>query len=229
MQSNNQQKSAPEAQKRFFINIGREFCSGGLSISEQLSKRFGIPYYDKELLNMASAKSGISHEFFANADEKPNRFKPIFSGLPGISSVIGFANYNSECIIGGDSLFNIQSEVIREIAEQGSAIFVGRCADYILRDFPNILNVFIYADMEQRVENARATERFSSTPDMTDRQIAEQLRKFDKKRAEYYNYYTVKRWGEKESYHLCINVSKVGEDFAVEMIAAAAKKIFSLE
>lgn len=212
----------------FYINIGREFCSGGLEISKRLSQIFNIPYYDKELLNLASEKSGISHEFFANADEKPNKFKAVFSGFPGLSSIIGFANYNAESIIAGDSLFNIQSEVIREIAEAGSAIFVGRCADYILRNLPNTLNVFIYADMPDRIKNARQTERFSHTPDMTDKQIEEQLRKFDRKRAEYYNYYTVKRWGEKESYHLCINVSKTGEDLAVEMIAATARKIFSL-
>lgn len=202
---------------KFYINIGRQFCSGGLEIGKRLSEIFNIPYFDKELLNLASRVSGISKEFFEQADEAPSKFSTGFLGI-GLSSTVGISNYSLNNVIGGDNLFNIQSDVIRAAADKSSAIFIGRCADYILRNEPNTLNVFIYADLSDRIANVRKDCKIDNADSLSEKQITDIIKKNDKKRSEYYNYYTFKTWGAKESYDLCLNISRLGKDTCINII-----------
>lgn len=205
----------------FYINIGRQFGAGGLEIGEKLSKYFSIHFYDKELLNIASQSSGINKTFFENADEAPTSFK---SGYLGLTTTFGISDYGLTNIIESENLFNIQSEVIRKIASSGSAIFIGRCADYILRENENVLNVFIYADIASRLDRIRTSKRFADVNDMNDKQLAEIIKKGDKKRSEYYNYYTFKKWGDISSYHLCIDSSKLGIELCTSIIIDAVER-----
>ncbi len=210
---------------KFYINIGRQFCSGGLDLGKKLSEKLNIPYFDKELLNLASRMSGIRKEFFEQADEAPSKFSSGFISV-GLSSMVGISNYNCNNVIGGESLFNIQSEVIKSAAEKGSAIFIGRCADYILREEKNTLNLFIYAEQPDRINNAIMRGAIENVGNFSDKQIMDIIKKNDRKRSEYYNYYTFKTWGDKSSYDLCLNISKLGEETCIKMIMSAVKEKF---
>lgn len=190
--------------EKYVINIGRQLGSGGKEIGERLAKRLGISFYDKELINLASKESGLCKEFFEKADEKPSQ--PIIGGFLGnrfslfTESMLPYTNYLSN-----DSLFKIQSDVIRKLAAEKSCLFVGRCADYILRDHPRAVNIFIVSSMKERVK--RLAKEFKETDE---EEIEDLIRRTDKKRSEYYNYYTYKTWGAADSYHLCIDSSVLG-------------------
>lgn len=197
------------------INIGRQFGSGGHLIGENLAKQLGYAFYDKELITLASKESGLGKEFFEQADEKTKfGFSGGFLGLrTGISVDSFLQNYLSN-----ETLFKIQSDVIRELAEKQSCVFVGRCADYILRDHPNCINIFITANTDDRIK--RVSERQQLESD----KIPDLLEKTDKKRAGYYNYYTNKTWGSAASYHFCINSSLLGIEKTVALICRVIGK-----
>lgn len=200
------------------INIGRQFASGGLITGDRLAQKLGFSFYDKELINIASRESGLGKEFFEQADEKSAH--GIFGGFLGLrSSIVGdyINNYLSN-----ETLFKIQSDVIRELAEKKSCVFVGRCADYILRNNPNAINIFITASMEDRIE--RFMEREDSVTE--EEKAIDMILKADKKRANYYNYYTNKTWGAANSYHLCISTSILGIDNTVDYLYEIIKKRF---
>lgn len=173
--------------EKFVINIGRQLGSGGKAVGERLAERFGIPVYDKRLIKMAAEHSGFGQEFFEKADEKPA--KGFFATLLGYlrSPFAGDdAIYNNP--LSHDALFKMQSDVIRQLAERESCIFVGRCADYILREHPRCVNIFVSASREDRIERLVRTRRL--TPE-----AAEQLMdSTDEKRADYYNYYSNRTW-----------------------------------
>ncbi|MDR2563627.1 MAG: cytidylate kinase-like family protein [Prevotellaceae bacterium] len=196
--------------KTYTINIGRQLGSGGRLIGEKLAERLGVPCYDKELIFIASKESGLCKEFFERADEM-TQFVPKNDLSSWFSSIFGgeFAGDNFLC---NDSLFRIQSDVIRRLADEGSCIFVGRCADYILRDRPNCLNVFISADFDDRIK--RVTELFK----INETKARELIIRTDKRRAGYYNYYSNKLWGHATSYHICINSSKLGIEKTINLI-----------
>ena len=193
----------------FVINIGRQLGSGGRQIGEKLSAGFGIGFYDKELIQLASKESGLGKEFFEKADEKSSF--SFIGGLLGLRT-----NINNEVYVNNylcnETFFKIQSDVIRELAGKESCVFVGRCADYILRDNPRCINVFITADTEDRIKRVAQTCQLSLD------KAQELIEKTDKKRAEYYNYYSNKVWGAAGSYHLCINSSVLGMDQTVAFI-----------
>ncbi|MDR2980221.1 MAG: cytidylate kinase-like family protein [Bacteroidales bacterium] len=199
--------------KHYIVNIGRQYGSGGRVIGTEIAGKLGFSFYDKELINLASKESGVGAEFFEKADEKTRfGFFGNFFGLQGGMASDEFTNN----YLNNENLFLIQSDVIRQIAEERSAVFVGRCADYILREHPYRADIFITADMNDRIErlcNRRTIER---------NKAVEMIEKIDKKRAEYYNYYTNKTWGVAKSYHLCINSSTLGiqgsVEFAVEFV-----------
>jgi cytidylate kinase len=193
---------------KFVINIGRQLGSGGREIGEKLASQFDIAFYDKELINIASKESGLGKEFFEKVDEKESH--SIFGGLLGLRSNVSHMYANN--YLSNETFFKIQSDVIRELAEQKSCLFVGRCADYILRDHPRCVNIFITADMEDRVN------RVVSDQHLTTEIAREKIEKMDKKRAAYYNYFSNKAWGVAESYHLCINSSILGIDETVTFI-----------
>ena len=202
---------------KFYITIGRQLGAGGLEVANKLSEIFNIPVYDKELINIASKESGLCSEVFEKADESPRKsLKGLFGTFFSASAYI---NLGSGSVLDESELFRIQSEVIRDVAEKGSAIFVGRCADYILRDEPNCLSVFITANDIDRVARLRLSKKMEGYKNLSDAQLIEYMHKEDRKRGEYYDYYTYKDWGHSSSYHMCLDSSFLGSDKCVEIIA----------
>ena len=211
-------------ESKVYITIGRQLGAGGLEVAKKLSGIFGFPVYDKELIKIASKESGISPEFFESADENPRKSR---GGIFGLSfSNVAYNNFGgSSSVMDESELFRIQSEIIRETASNGSAIFVGRCADYILRQEPNCLNVFITASDADRVARLRKSVKMEGYREYTDEQLVEHMHKEDKKRADYYNYYTYKEWGHSSSYHLCLDSSFYGAEKCAEIIAEHVKAL----
>lgn len=191
------------------ITIGRQYGSGGRYVATLLAERLGIPYYDKGLLAEISKDSGICKELLEEHDEKKTRsfLLSMMSGTQpyGESSMYMDMPMNHR-------IFLAQFDTIRRIADEGPCVIVGRCADYVLRDHENVLNVFIKASMEERVK--RITRLYGLDP----MKAEETIRKADKQRATYYNYYATGTWGDVSNYHLCLDTGVLGVDGAVELI-----------
>ena len=204
--------------KHIIINIGRQLGSGGHDIGRMLALDFQAKYYDRELLNLAAKESGLSEKIFEQNDEKKGFFRGLLNlGSPHVSSG---RVYNSG--VSQESLFLFQSEAIKKAANEGSCVFVGRCADYVLRNLPNTVSVFVTASMDYRVQQI-----------MNKRHLDEDAaRKFieqgESERATYYNYYTGKKWGAAESYDLCIDSSILGLVETEKMIALFIRKKFGV-
>ena len=196
--------------KKIIINIGRQFGAGGLGVAHELGRKLGIPVYDKELILKAAQDSGFSQIIFEESDEK----KRFFS----LSSIFANGFGDTENYMSDRGLFKMQSQTIRKIAEQGSAIIVGRCADYILRDMECTLNVFLTSPLEVRA--ARISERNGISLEEAER-LAEEK---DKKREEYYNYYTFGNWGIASTYDLCLDSSKLEIEGSAEFIIDFARR-----
>ena len=190
------------------ITIGREYGSGGKEIGGKLAAALGIPCYDKELLTEAARESGISEDMFLSNDEKP-------TGSFLYSLVMG--GYGSENLPFNHKLFLAQFDAIRSIADRGACVIIGRCADYALEDYKNCLNVFIHAKMEFKVERA---VKFYNVPREKAQAV---ITKTDKARANYYSFYSGKKWGIAENYHLTIDSSVIGIDKTVEIIKQAVE------
>ena len=192
------------------ITIGRQLGSGGRTIGKKLAERLGIAYYDRELINLASKESGICGEFFEKADEKTSGglLKAFAMGFSMNSAIFQNNDYLSN-----ESLFQIQSDVIRKVAAEGSCVLVGRCADYILRDESICLNVFVTARMEDRIKRV-----LEYNNELKENEVEEFINKADKSRSAYYNYYTDKVWGAAASYDLCVNSSYYGIEATVDYI-----------
>lgn len=207
--------------EKYIINIGRELGSGGKSIGERLAQFYNIHVYDKKLIKLAAEESGLCQKFFEKADESNKGFIASLMGgmrIPFLGDGSMYDNYLSN-----DALFKIQSDVIRKLAEQESCIFIGRCADYILRDHPRCVNIFITADMEDRIKRI-----CSLNPQLSAEDAEIYLEKADKKRSSYYNYYSNKTWGAAATYHLCINSSVLGLDGTTEYIKEFINKKLDL-
>lgn len=187
------------------INVGRQFGSGGRLVALALGRKLGIPVYDQELIAKAAEQSGFSKELFANSDEKRN--------LLALSSfIVDIGRFGSaDNYMGDNQLFVIQSNVIRSLADKGPAIFIGRCSDYILRD-RKCLDVFVTATDEVRIK--RIAERMNITPEQAD----SLMRKKDRTRETYYNYYTFGNWGVASNYDLCVDSSVLGIEGTADMI-----------
>ena len=196
--------------KKIIITIGRQFGAGGLGVAKALGKKLGIPVYDKEILKKAAQDSGFSAEFFEESDEK----KRFFS----LSSIFSNGFGDTENYMSDRGIFKMQSQTIRQIAEQGSAIIVGRCSDYILRDMEGTLDVFLTSPAEIRA--ARVAERSGKTLEESARLVEE----MDRKRAEYYNYYTFGDWGVAGTYDLCIDSSVLDIEGTADFIIDFATK-----
>lgn len=204
--------------ENFVITIGRQLGSGGREIGEKLAAQLGVSYYDKELIQIASQESGLSKEVFEKVDEKTRH--SILGDLLGLYGSTDDTYSNN--YLSNEALFQIQSDVIRKLASEKSCIFVGRCADYVLKDYPRCLNIFLSADKNDRVKRIMQIEQFS------EKKALEHIERMDKKRSGYYNYYSNKIWGAAESYHLCINSSFLGIDETISVILNLAKKRFGL-
>lgn len=197
--------------KNIIITIGRQFGSGGKCVAEVLGRKLGIPVYDQELIMKAAQESGFSAEFFEQSDEKRRFFS--------LSSIFATA-YSSETenYMSDKGLFRIQCETIRNIAGQGSAVIVGRCSDYVLRDMENKLDVFLTSPLEKRA--ARVAERQG----IDYAKALETVEREDRNREEYYNYYTFGNWGVASNYDLCIDSDKLGDEGTADMIIEYARK-----
>ncbi len=205
--------------KRIIINVGRQLGSGGHDIGRMLALDFGAQYFDRELLNLAAKESGLSERFLAQNDERKGFFRS-FLHLPG--GLGTSADYSRQGFT-PDSFFQFQSDAIRKAAENHSCVFVGRCADYVLRDMKNVVNIFITASMDFRIDQVLAKQGFATRQEA--RKFIEQG---EARRAEYYNYYTGKKWGHAESYDLCVDSSVLGLVETERFIAEFIRKKFKL-
>ena len=183
-----------------------------------LAQDFEAKYYDRELLNLAAKESGFSEKFFKQNDEKKGFFRSLFNVQA--PHLIGGSIYGTN--FSQESLFQFQSDAIRKAAAEGSCVFMGRCADYILRDFDNVVNIFITASMDFR---AKIVSEVKAIDDAHARRLIEQV---DSRRAQYYTYYTGKKWGAAESYDLCMDASLLGIEETEKLIAEFIRKRFRL-
>lgn len=203
----------------FILTIGRQIGAGGLRVANLLSERLDIPMYDKNLLAEMAKASGFSTDIFLSSDERPRKrgLSALFSGSRAMSPLN--ESLSQRAVLGDDNLFSLQSEVMHSLAAKGSCIFVGRCADYILRDCPNLLSVFISAPLDERAARVGADHGFSLP--VARRFVSVE----EKRRADYYNYFTFKKWGDSSSYDLCISAAgEDGRDRAVELILFALRQ-----
>lgn len=199
--------------EHYVITIARQYGSGGRTVGQMLADKLGIHYYDRELLKLASDASGINEQLFGNADEN---VKGKF--LSKIAKKV----YNGELIppdsddfTSNDNLFNYQAKIIRELAvQEESCVIIGRCADYVLKDYDNVLSVFVHAPKEFCLEQAAKKINLSG------RELDRYVAKTDKYRADYYKYHTGREWTDARNYDLCLNSSKLGFERCVEEIIA---------
>lgn len=196
---------------KYVITISRQFGSGGRAVGQKLAQKLDIPFYDKELISLAAKESGMNPEVFKSIDETAAN-----SLLYSLS--MGMYNFNGPLAMGdlpvNDKLYLLQHQLIKEIATKGPSVIVGRCADYVLKDNPHIINVFIYADMEYRKKRAVTVHNIE------ERRAETIINKTDKTRANYYSFYTGQKWGVAQNYDLCIDSSKLSDDKIVELICS---------
>ncbi|UPS43731.1 cytidylate kinase-like family protein [Prevotella sp. E15-22] len=206
--------------KHIIINVGRQVCAGGLEIGKLLANEFQAKYYDRELLNLAAKESGFSEEFFKQSDERKGFFRS-FLHLPYLNNWGGGSNFYQNNF-SQENLFKFQSDAIIKAAQEGSCVFVGRCADYVLRDFPNVVNVFITAPIESRAQ------LFMKEKDVTYEEAIRRIQHVESRRASYYNYYTGKQWGHAASYDFCIDSAAIGSQETARLIAEFVRKKLKL-
>ena len=197
------------------ITIGRQYGSGGREVAKKLAETMNFAFYDKELLAEASKESGICQEVMENYDEKQEK-RSFFSIMGGVQGRMDPAGMYLEMPL-NHRIFLAQFDTIRKIADKGPCVIVGRCADYVLRDHENVLNVFIKASMDER------RKRIIRLYDLDPMKAEETIRKADKQRATYYNYYATGTWGDVNNYHLCLDTGVLGVDGAVELIRRAVE------
>lgn len=195
---------------RFVISIGRRMGSGGRALGRLLAQKLGIAFYDKELLVDAAKRSGLCPEMFVRNDERRPRFiNGLFSFNMGMSTMPGYTSSS----ISDDSLYKAQCDFISELAEKESCVLVGRTADYVLRDNPNVVSIFVHADIDDCAR--RIVER---DPSLTFEQAKRLSEKTNKLRAAFYNFYTDKRWGDSSSYDITFNSSTTSLEDIADMV-----------
>lgn len=199
------------------ITISRQFGSGGHEVGEKLARQLNVPFYDKALIAMAAKQSGLSEEVFASADEKATS-SLLYSMVMGSYSFGARVPGINEMPI-NDKLFLIQSDIIKKAAAEGPCVIIGRCADYILREHENCLNVFVHASKEERIKRSIAKK------DCEERKASDFVTKKDKQRANYYNFYSNKRWDDLQNYDITIDTSRFTVDEAVELLIDAAHRL----
>ena len=192
------------------ITISRQYGSGGREIGKKLAEKLGIPFYDNELITRAAKESGFAEAAFEIAEKKASN-SLLYSIAMGMNSYgnqeLGFSHLSLD-----DRIYLAQSDVIRKVAAEGPCIIVGRCADYILKDMENVVNIFVWADIKFRIERAIRVDG------LAENKAEENILKIDKRRANYYNYHASEKWGRAENYHLSVNSSYAGIDHTVEVI-----------
>ncbi|MBP5384198.1 MAG: cytidylate kinase-like family protein [Lachnospiraceae bacterium] len=192
------------------ITIGRQFGSAGHEIGAMLAKRLNIPCYDKDLLKRAAKESGMCTELFENHDERPT--SSFLYNLVMDTYSFGYANSSYVDMPISHKVFLAQFDAIKKVAAEGPCVIIGRCADYALSEYKNCVHIFIHAQMEDRIR--RVQEKYDLSPE----KAKEMIQKKDKQRSNYYNYFSSKKWGMSDSYHLSIDSSILGEEGTVELI-----------
>ena len=201
--------------EKVVITIARQYGSGGREIGERVAELLSIPKYDKELITLSAQKDGLSEQVLEKVDETAT--SSLLYTLAMGSNLFAGAHAAPYSLPLNDKLFVRQSEVIRSLAEEGSCVVIGRCADYVLKDNPCRFSVFIYGDLECR--RKRVAERH----DVRDSAALDLINKTDRRRASYYNFYTGGKWGKLDNYHLAINSSALGIEGTAQAIAAAVR------
>ncbi|MDE7160970.1 MAG: cytidylate kinase-like family protein [Muribaculaceae bacterium] len=190
------------------IVIGRLYGAGGRKIGRELARRFGLPYYDRELLSEAASRLGISRHVFDKADERrPSLIDSLLSFGNGVTQAFGTSPMSRE------GIYDSQSGVIRQLASEGGAVFVGRSADYILRHHPGLVSIFLHAPEDVRV--ARLIERGEAPDETTAR---ERLRHADSDRENFYNYFTGRPWGHADNYDLTLDSSHLDTKATADLL-----------
>ena len=208
-----------ENNKKIIINLGRQIGSGGRIIAKMLADDFKCGFYDRELLTIAAKESGFCEKFFEQNDEQKGFFHSLFHlHTPLVGDGSFYDNDFSQ-----EGLFKFQSDTIRRLATEGSCQFVGRCADYVLRDFENVVNVFITANLSDRV--SEICKRKECNEDAA----LKIIESGEKERSTYYNYYTGKKWGDSSSYDLCINTSLLGLEATEAYIKKFIQKVLNID
>lgn len=195
---------------KHIITVARQFGSGGREIAKTLADELGIDFYDKELISMAAKESGMSPEVFEKIDEQATNslLYSLSMGLYNFGN--GFSAMGDLPV--NDKLYIIQHKMIKKLADKGPCVILGRCGDYVLKDYDNVVSIFINADMEYRKEHAIKYHN-------VDPRRAEQVvNKADKNRANYYSFYSGQKWGQAQNYDLCINSGRMTRDDAVSVI-----------
>lgn len=203
--------------ERFIITIARGYGSGGRTIGKTLAEELGVNFYDRDLLRLASDESGINESLFVKADEKVKNTllykvaKKVYKGeiIPP----------DREDFISNENLFNYQAKIIKELAEKESCVIIGRCADYILKDQPNVLRVYIHAPLEACVNNLKG---ILVAPE---KEVKKQIVTIDKRRSTYYHYFTGQDWKDADNYDLCLNSHQLGYEKCVSLIESYLKVI----
>ncbi len=204
--------------KKLIITIARQYGSGGREIGERVAALLNIPIYDRLLITEAASKGNLNEEILKKADESAAN-SLLYTLAMGSNTMGAMMHFGYKMPL-NDKLFLLQSDVIKDYAKLGSGIFIGRCADYVLRDEPNVLRLFIYGDLDHR--KVRVAERH---PELKSHQIIDTINKTDKRRSTYYNFYTGNKWGNFENYDMAINSSTLGIEGTAKLIYEFAKKM----
>ena len=196
--------------EKMVITIARSYGSGGRTMGKLLAKELNLKYYDRELLRIASDKSGINESLFGEADEKVKSSllfriaRKAYNGEP--------ISPDSDDFVSNDNLFRFQAKVIKELAGEEDCVIIGRCADYILKDNPDVIRLYCYAPLEDCIERERALSGSS------EREIIKKIQRIDKHRADYYKYYTGSEWNDARNYDLCLNTSSMSYDELIQVV-----------
>ncbi len=192
------------------ITLGRQLGSNGRVIGSALADKLGYKFYDKDLIARVAKESGLSENLFREMDETPSS-SLLYSLVMGVQSSKGlYYHYND--MLNGDNMFRIQADLIKKIAQEGPCIIVGRCADYILRDNPKLIKLFLYADKESRIKT------IIQRNDVDEKEAQSAVQKADKRRANYYNFYTNSEWGHVNNYDFCMDTTKLSMEKSVDYL-----------
>lgn len=197
---------------KYVITIARGYGSGGRTIGKMLSEQLGIPYYDRDLLRLASDDSGINEQLFAKADEKLKK-SLLFNIARNVYKGEIIAPDNDD-FVSNDNLFNYQAKIIKELADSETCIIIGRCADYVLKDYDNVVRVFVHAPKQDCINTLK------DLTDKSEKEIIKQIETIDKHRSEYYKYYTGRDWEDAKNYDLCLNSAHLGFQKCCDIVKA---------
>lgn len=199
------------------VTVSREAYCGGDELAKMLADKAGFKFYDREIISLASQKSGIHEEHFESVEKKPTN-SILYSVVMGMYSSRG-AYVKLDDVLTDDKIYKVQADIIRDMAAQGNCVFVGRCSDYILRNNEKCFNIFLRGDLDDRVKRAMNEQNASEA------EAKKIVSRADKKRRSYYNYYTNREWGNINNYDIALNLSKISEKDAVEVILNYLEKV----